>query len=157
MTLGENAGSRRAAHAPGAGSGARSGAGRTAPDDRSLADIVGDIAGDLGALVKEEIQLATTEAKAEAKKAGLGAGLLGGAGIAGQLALVFASLATVFLLGEWMHLAWAALIVTALWAVVAAVLVQRGRASLREVDPTLETTRTTLKEDAQWTRERRTS
>lgn len=119
-------------------------------EDKSVGDIVGDIAKDLGLLVRQELDLAKTEVKAEATKAGKGAGLLGGAGVAGLLLLVFLSLTVMFALGNAMDLVWAALIVTVLWAVVAAVLAVTGRKKLREVSPKPEATIQTLKEDAQW-------
>ena len=75
----------------------------TTADGRSLGELVGDIANDLTTLVKQEIELAKTEAKAEAAKAGKGVGLFGGAGIAGHLALLFLSLTLMFLLDSWMH------------------------------------------------------
>jgi uncharacterized membrane protein YqjE len=126
-------------------------------DDRSLGEIMGDIAKDLTTLLRQELDLAKTEAKNEAKKAGKGAGLLGGAGVAAHFVLLFLSLALLFLLDEWMHAALAAVIVTAVWGIVAAVLALRGRKELRAVNPTLETTQRTLKEDAQWAKEQKSS
>jgi hypothetical protein len=123
--------------------------------DRSIADILGDIADDLTTLVKQEIELTKTEAKREAAKAGKGAGLLGGAGVTGHLALLFASLALMFLLDTWMHTALAALIVTVIWAGVAAVLGTRGRNELKELNPKLETTQRTIKEDVQWAKQQK--
>jgi hypothetical protein len=123
--------------------------------DRSIGDILGDIADDLTTLVKQEIELTKTEAKREAAKAGKGAGLLGGAGVTGHLALLFASLALMFLLDTWMHTALAALIVTVIWAAVAAVLGTRGRNELKELNPKLETTQRTVKEDVQWARQQK--
>lgn len=128
-----------------------------AADGRSLGEIVGDIATDLTTLVKQEIELAKTEAKAEAVKAGKGAGLFGGAGVAGHLALVFLSLTLMFLLDSWMHTAVAALIVTVLWLVVAAVMAVVGRKELKSMNPKLETTQQTLKEDAAWARQLKNS
>lgn len=126
-------------------------AGSGEPDeDRSLGEIVGDLTRDLGTLLKQEVELAKVEIKQEATKAGKGAGMLAGAGVAGHLVLVFLSLFLMFLLGMAMDLAWAALIVTVLWAVVAGVLAAIGRSTLRRVDPKLETTTDTLKEDARW-------
>ena len=122
-------------------------------DDRSLGDLVGDIANDLTTLVKQEVELAKTEAKAEAVKAGKGVGLFGGAGVAGHLALLFLSLTLMFLLDSWMHTALAALIVTVLWAVAAAVMAVIARKELKSMNPKLETTQKTLKEDAAWARQ----
>lgn len=122
-------------------------------DGRSLGDLVGDIATDLTTLVKQEIELAKTEAKTEATKAGKGVGLFGGAGVAGHLALFFLSLALMFLLDSWMHTGWAALIVGAIWAIAAAVMAVTGRKELKSMNPKLETTQKTLKEDAAWARQ----
>lgn len=127
----------------------------TASDNRSLGEIVGDITRDLNTLVRQELDLAKTEAKQEAARAGKGAGLLAGAGVAGNLALVFVSLMLMFLLDNVMGIEWAALIVTLLWAIVAAVLASTGRKQLKKVDPKLETTQRTLKEDAQWAKEQK--
>jgi len=126
-------------------------------EERSVGELLGDITSNLTTLMKQELDLAKTEAKAEAAKAGKGAGLMAGAGVTGHLALLFASLALMFLLDSWMHTAWAALIVTVLWAVVAAVLALRGRKELKQLNPKLETTQRTLKEDVQWAKEQKSS
>ncbi|MDP9821946.1 phage holin family protein [Nocardioides massiliensis] len=125
-------------------------------DDRSLGDLLGDIASNLTTMVKDELELAKTEAKQEAAKAGKGAGLLGGAGVAGHLALLFGSLALMFMLDSWMHTGWAALIVTALWAVVAAAMAATGRTELKKMNA-LETTQKTIKEDVQWAKQQKNS
>jgi hypothetical protein len=126
--------------------------GDVSPDvaDRSLGDIVGEIAEDLSRLVRQEIDLAKTEAKQEVTKLGKGVGMLGGAGIAAHLLLLFGSVALMLVLGRAMPLDLAALIVAVVWAIVAAVLAARGRRQLQAFDPTLETTTQTLKEDVQW-------
>lgn len=128
-----------------------------AGDDRSLGELLGDIANNLTTLVKQELDLAKTEAKQEAAKAGKGVGLLGGAGVTGHLALLFLSLTVMFLLDTWMHTALAALIVTVIWAVVAAVMASRGRKELKQLNPKLETTQRTIKEDVQWAKQQKSS
>jgi hypothetical protein len=117
---------------------------------RSLGDIVGQLTTDLSHLMRAELSLAKAEAKEEVGRAGKGAGVLAGAGVAGQLVLVFASLALMFGLGRWMAWGWAALIVAVAWAAVAAVLASTGRRALRRAAPPLQETVETLKEDAQW-------
>src|SRR5664279_6119064 len=87
-----------------------------APEQASLGDLVGQLTGDLSRLMRAEIALAKAEAKEEVSRAGRGAGMLAGAGVSGQLVLVFASLAVMFGLGHWMALGWAALIVGVVWA-----------------------------------------
>jgi nitrate/nitrite transporter NarK len=98
------------------------------------------------------MELARTELMQEAAKAGKGAGLLGGAGVAGHLVLIFASLALTFLLDNWMPLELAFLITAIIWGIVAAVLAVNGRKALRESNPQLPQTQQTLKEDAAWAR-----
>jgi uncharacterized membrane protein YqjE len=121
-------------------------------DQRSLGDIVGDIAEDLSTLLKQEVDLAKTELKQEAAKAGKGAGLLGGAGVAGHLVLVFLSLTLMFLLDNWMPIELAALIVAAVWGIAAAVMGLMGKKALQQTNPQLPKTQQTLKEDAAWAR-----
>jgi len=96
------------------------------------------------------MELAKTEMKQEAKKAGKGAGLLGGAGLGGYMVLLFLSLTAVFALDEGMPLWLAALIVTVVWAIIAAVLAVIGRKELQRSNPQLPKTQQTLKEDAAW-------
>ena len=118
----------------------------------SLGDLIGEITSDLSRLVRDEIDLAKAEIKQEAGKAGRASGMLAGAGYAGHLVLVLASLTLVLALGNVMDPAWAALIVTVLWAVVGAVLYSTGRKRLRDVRLRPEQTMETLKEDAAWVR-----
>lgn len=125
----------------------------TAPaDERSLGEILSDVTSDLTDLVKQELELARTELKQEAAKAGKGAGMLGGAGVAGLLLLISLTLTVGFLLDNWMPVELAFLITTVLWAVIAAVLAAKGRAALKRTNPQLPKTQQTLKEDAAWAR-----
>lgn len=126
----------------------------TKPDDpRTLGAIVHDISDDMSRLLRQEMELAKTELKQEATKAGKGAGMLGGAGIAGHMFLVFASLALTFLLANWLPIEAAALITAVLWGVVAAILALTGKKKVQQSNPQLPTTQRTLKEDVAWTRE----
>lgn len=119
-------------------------------DTRSVGAIVGDISSDLSTLIHEEMELAKVEMKQEVAKVGKGAGMFGGAGIAGYLTLFFLSFALTFLLDNWMPLELAALITAVLWGTVAAVLAARGRKEVKEANPQLPTTQRTIKEDVQW-------
>jgi uncharacterized membrane protein YqjE len=132
-----------------------SGPGPQTASDRSLGEIVGDVASDLSALVRQELQLAKTEVKEEATRAGKGAGLMAGAGVAGHLLLIFISLCVMFVLDNWMPVEVAALIVAAVWLVVMAVLAMTGRHALQETNPALPQTQRSLKEDAAWARQQR--
>jgi uncharacterized membrane protein YqjE len=124
----------------------------TPSDSRSLGEIVSDVTEDISTLIKQELDLAKTELKQELAQAGKGAGLLGGAGVAGHLVLVFLSLTLMFLLDDWMPLEVAALIVTVIWAVAAGVLALVGKKAVQQSNPQLPKTQQTLKEDAEWVR-----
>jgi len=120
------------------------------PPDESLGELVSHLATDLSSLTRQELALAKTEMQAEAKKVGKGAGMLGGAAFAGWMLALFVSLAATWALADVMHIAWAALIVAAVWAVVAAILLAVGRKAMREVNPKPDRTVDSLKEDAKW-------
>jgi len=116
----------------------------------SLGELVAEVTRDLSTLMRQELELAKAEMKEEAAKVGKASGMLGGAGLAGWMVLLFASLALAWALGNVMDLGWAGLIVAVIWAVVGAVLYSVGRRKLREVDLKPRRTVQTLKEDAQW-------
>jgi hypothetical protein len=120
------------------------------PSDTSVGELIGNISNDLSQLFRQEVELAKTEVKQEAAKAGKAAGMLGGAGFAGYLAVVLLSFALVFGLANVMDAGWAALIVAVIWAVIGAVLYATGRKQLKTVDPMPHRTVDTIKEDAQW-------
>jgi uncharacterized membrane protein YqjE len=119
-------------------------------DERSLGEVVSDLSTDLSTLMKQEVQLAKVELKQEVTKVGKGAGMLGGAGLAGWFVLLFLSLAMTFLLDNWLPIEVAALITAGVWAVIAAALALVGRKELQEANPQLPQTQETLKEDVQW-------
>jgi len=112
----------------------------------SIGELVSEVAGDLTSLMRQEVQLAKVELKQEAITTGKAAGLLGGAGFAGYMTILFASIAIWWGLSNVMDQGWAALIVAAGWAVIAAVLYLVGRARLKQVNPVPERTVRTLKE-----------
>jgi hypothetical protein len=117
--------------------------------DESLGELFGSFTRDLTSLMHKEIELAKLEAKDEVKKAGTGVGMMGGAGATGYLALIMFSFALAWLLDQAMNTALAFAIVGVLWAIVAAVLLSKGRAKVKSMRGLPETTRT-IKEDIQW-------
>jgi uncharacterized membrane protein YqjE len=119
-------------------------------ETRSVGEIVGDISADLSTLMRQEMDLAKNELKQEVSKLGKGAGMFGGAGLAGFFTLLFLSLTVTWLLDNWMPVELAALIVALVWGIVAAVLALRGRSEIKDAQPQLPVTQQTLKEDARW-------
>lgn len=120
----------------------------------SVGELVREVAGDLSNLMRKELELAKAEVKEEVGKGAKGAGMLGGAGLAGYFVALFLSLALMWALASVIPTGWAALVVAVLWAIVGAVLFVAGRKKLREVNPKPEQTLETLKEDVQWARTR---
>ena len=112
----------------------------------SVGQLLSEVTRDLSTLMRQEMELAKAEIKQEITKTGKGAGMLGGAGFAGYMVLLFLSIALWWGLANVMNEAWAALIVALVWAVIGAVLYARGRAQLRAVHPKPEQTVDTLKQ-----------
>jgi uncharacterized membrane protein YqjE len=122
--------------------------------DRGIGELVKDLASQTSSLVRQEIRLAQAEVTEKGKTAGKGAGMLVAAGVFGLLALIALTLALIWLLDKAMDAWIAALIVMALWAVVAAVLAKAGQKALQQATPPAPQTVDTVKEDIQWAKTR---
>jgi hypothetical protein len=120
--------------------------GRSDLSDQSVGELISEVTTDLTTLMRQELELAKAELKQEATSAGKAAGMLGGAGFAGYLVVLFLSIALWAALANGMDEGWAALIVAALWAVVAAVLAVVGRARMRRINPKPERTVQTIQQ-----------
>jgi hypothetical protein len=112
----------------------------------SIGELIGEVSRDLSTLMRQELELAKAEIKTEVTKTGKAAGMLGGAGFAGYMVLLFLSIALWWGLENVMDAGWAALIVAAVWAVIGAVLYARGRNTMRTVHPKPERTVETVQE-----------
>ena len=112
----------------------------------SVGELIGEVTQDLSTLMRQELTLAKAEVKEEAVKAAKAGGMFGAAGFAGYMVLLFVSIAAWWGLAEVMAPGWAALIVTAIWAVTGAVLFAVGRQRMREVNPKPERTVQTVSE-----------
>ncbi|MGY1711744.1 phage holin family protein [Geodermatophilus sp. SYSU D00758] len=112
----------------------------------SVGQLFGEVAKDLSTLMRQELALAKAEVKAEAGKAGKGAGMLGAAGFAGYMVLLFLSFALWWALENVMDAGLAALIVAVLWAVVGGIAYAMGKKELKRVNPKPERTVDTLQQ-----------
>ena len=117
------------------------------PDGRteSLGALLGEVSKDISTLFRQEVELAKAELSESAKKAGKGAGMFGGAGVAGFLTLMFLSIALWWGLGLLIGNVWSALIVAAIWGIVAAVLAMRGKKEVEEIQGAPKTAETLKK------------
>ncbi|RKT76843.1 putative superfamily III holin-X [Terracoccus luteus] len=114
----------------------------TDQDDRSIGELLGAVGQDLTTLLRQEVELAKAEVKQSATRAGAGAGMLGGAGVAAHFVLLFVSLSAWWGISQWTGQAWGALIIAVVWAVVAGVLAALGRTRLAQVQGLPRTTET---------------
>lgn len=101
--------------------------------NESLGEMFSSFSANLSTLLRQEIQLAKAEATQSARQGGRGVGMFAGAAVGALLALIFLSMALMWVLGTWMHLGWAAVIVAVVWAVVTAVLISMGRKQLDDM------------------------
>ena len=112
----------------------------------SVGELLGEVTRDLSTLMRQELALAQAEIKQEVSKAAKAGGMLGAAGFAGYMVLLFASIAAWQGLARVIPSGWAALIVAVVWAVVGAVLFSMGRKRMSEVNPKPERTMETVSE-----------
>jgi uncharacterized membrane protein YqjE len=120
------------------------------PRERPIGELVKDLSSQTSTLVRKEIELARAELQQQGKIAGKGVGLLVGGAIFGLLALIALTAMLIAVLDTAMDTWLAALIVTVLWAIVAAVLAKAGQGALKRVTPPAPQTVETVKEDIQW-------
>jgi len=111
-------------------------------DQRSIGDLLGDVSRDLSQLMRQEVDLAKAELKQSSSRAGKGAGLFAGAGVAGNLFLVFLSVSAWWGLGLHIGNEWSALVIAAVWALVALVLALTGKSELSRIKGMPQTTDT---------------
>ena len=123
-----------------------------------MGELVKQLGEEVSTLVRQEIELARAEMTVKAKRAGVGLGELGSGGIAALFALGALTTCVIAALALVMPLWAAALIVAAVYGVIAAMLVVVGRRQLQEATPPVpERTQQTIKEDIEWARTRKPS
>lgn len=118
--------------------------------ESSLGELFKRLSADMTLLVRKELDLLRVEMTEKGKEVGAGAGMLSGALVTALFALG-AFTATVILLLALVMPAWGgALIVTAVYAITAAILALRGKNTLTHVNPAPHQTIETVKEDVAW-------
>jgi Putative Actinobacterial Holin-X, holin superfamily III len=119
--------------------------------ERPVGELLRELSQQTTTLVRQELDLAKAEIAQKGKQAGVGAGMFGGAGVAGLLALGALTACLIALLDTAMKTWLAALIVAVLWAAIAGVLALTGRTRIKEAAPPApEQTIETVKEDVEW-------
>jgi uncharacterized membrane protein YqjE len=123
--------------------------------DRPIGELLGRLSQETTTLVRQELELAKAEMAEKGKRAGLGAGMFGGAGGSALLGLGALTAAAVVALDAAMPLWLAAVIVGLLWLAIAGALALQGKRKVQAATPPVpEQTQQSVKEDVEWARNR---
>ena len=123
--------------------------------DASLAELVKQLSEQSSRLARQEMELAKAEMAAKGKRAGIGAGMFGGAGMIGFYALgaliAAAILALATAVASWL----AALIIALVLGAIAGVLALQGKNKVQQATPPVpEQATESVKEDVEWAKTR---
>jgi uncharacterized membrane protein YqjE len=123
--------------------------------ERPIGDLLKQLSQETTTLVKQELDLAKAEVAQKGQQAGKGAGMFGGAGVMGFLALAALTAALIMAIDKAVPNWAAALIVAAVYALIAGVLALQGRNKVKEATPPVpEQAVESVKEDVQWAKTR---
>jgi Putative Actinobacterial Holin-X, holin superfamily III len=123
--------------------------------DRPVADLLKQLSDQTATLVRQELDLAKAELTTKGKRAGLGAGMFGGAGMLGLYAFGALTACLILLLSTAMTAWLAALIIAAVYGAIAGALALAGKNQVQAgVPPVPEQTVDSVKEDVRWTKQR---
>jgi MFS family permease len=126
-----------------------------AASEASLAELIKQLSEQSSRLARQEVELAKAELAVKGKRAGLGAGMFGGAGAFGFYgfgALTAAAILALSLaVAGWL----AALIIAVVYAAIAGILALQGKHKVQQATPPLpEEATESVKEDVQWAKSR---
>lgn len=106
----------------------------TTQEDPTIGRLVADASRDISALVQAEIQLAKSELTVSAKAGGIGAAMIAVAGFLGLLIIILLSVSfAYFLTMTGLDPAWAFLIVSGVYLLLAALLILLGVMALKRI------------------------
>jgi type IV secretory pathway TrbD component len=121
----------------------------------SAAELVKQLSEQTSRLVRQEVELAKAELTVKGKRAGVGAGMFGGAGVSGLYALGALTAAAIAALALAVATWLAALIVAVIWAAIAGVMALTGKSKVQQAMPPVPRDSVdSVKEDVQWTKAR---
>ena len=126
--------------------------------DDSTAELLRRLSDQTTTLVQKEVELAKLELAEKGKKAGIGAGMFGGAGALGLYALGALTAAAILALATAVAPWLAAVIVAVVYGAIAGVLALTGKNKVQAATPPLpEQAIDSTKEDVRWAKTRATS
>jgi membrane protein len=122
-----------------------------AQNERPTAELLKELSEQTSRLVHQEVELAKLELAEKGKRAGIGAGMFGGASVVGLYAIGALTAAIVLILATAMTAWLAAVIVAAAYGLIAGGLALAGRAQVQKATPPVPQQATeSVKEDVQW-------
>ena len=125
--------------------------GASAPSEASLAELVKQLSEQSSRLARQEVELAKAELAYKGKRAGIGAGMFGGAGVFGFYGLGALIAAAILVLATAITAWLSALIIAVVLAAIAGVLALQGKSKVQQATPPVpEQATESVKEDVQW-------
>ncbi len=121
----------------------------------SVAELIKQLSEQSSRLARQEVELAKAELAIKGKRAGIGVGMFGGAGLFGFYGFGALTAAAVLVLATAVTGWLAALIVAVVLAAVAGVLALQGKSKVAQATPPVpEQATESVKEDVQWAKTR---
>jgi MFS family permease len=125
--------------------------GAGAPSEASLAELIKQLSEQSSRLARQEVELAKAELAYKGKRAGIGAGMFGGAGVFGFYGLGALIAAAILVLATAITAWLSALIIAVVLAAIAGVLALQGKSKVQQATPPVpEEATKSVKEDVQW-------
>jgi uncharacterized membrane protein YqjE len=123
--------------------------------DQPVGELLRELSQQTTTLVRQELELAKLELTEKGKRAGIGVGMFGGAGVVGLYAVGALTACLILALATAMTAWLAALIVAVVYGAVAGVLALSGKSKVQQAAPPVpEQATESVKEDVQWTKTR---
>jgi nitrate/nitrite transporter NarK len=125
--------------------------GAGASSEASLAELIKQLSEQSSRLARQEVELAKAELAYKGKRAGIGAGMFGGAGVFGFYGLGALVAAAILVLATAITAWLSALIIAVVLAAIAGVLALQGKSQVQQATPPVpEEATESVKEDVQW-------
>lgn len=121
--------------------------------DRSIGELFSELATETGTLIRKEVELAKIELSQKANRVGRNIGYLVLGGAVAYAALLALLAAIIIVLANVIPWWAAAFVVAVVVGIVAAVMVSKALAALKQTELAPRQTTETLKEDVQWAKQ----
>lgn len=125
--------------------------GTSASSEAPLAELIKQLSEQSSRLARQEVELAKAELAYKGKRAGIGAGMFGGAGVFGFYAVGALVAAAILILATAITAWLSAVIIAAVLGAIAGILALQGKAKVKQATPPVpEEATESVKEDVQW-------